>query len=156
MGRIAIDNTRANPLNTLDGIYTQILSIKTPSYSSPEILSQFHIIVSTTVLLQDPLPLETLANLPQTDINDVKGTLLHLQSIIWLSGLENTPWIYHISFSDFITDAQCCSNVCHFCVQVGLQHGCIAQNCSQVMDEQLHANICNLKFIWIMRRYSIL
>ena len=147
MRGIAVDNTGANPLNTLDGVYTQILSVGIPLHSSPENLSRFHIVVGTIVLLQDPLPLQALASLLQTNINDVKGALLHLQSIIWLSGPENTPRIYHKSFLDFITDAQRCSNVPRFYVPVGLQHGCIAQNCFRVMDEQLRANICGLKFL---------
>ena len=146
MRGIAVGNTGANPLNTLDGVYTQILNIGIPSNSSPTILSRFHSVVGTIVLLQDPLPLQALANLLQTNIDDIKGALLHLQSIIWLSGPENTPRIYHKSFPDFITDAQRCSNVPRFYIPVGLHHRCIARNCFRVMDEQLRANICSLDF----------
>ena len=97
MRGIAVDNTGANPLNTLDGVYTQILSIGIPSHSSPESLSRVHVVVGTIVLLQDPLPLHALASLLQTNINDAKGALLlHLQLIIWLSGPENTPRIYSL------------------------------------------------------------
>ena len=146
MRGIAVDNTGTNPWNTLDGVYTQILRVAIPSNSSPIILSRFHSVVGTIVLLQDPLPLRALASLLQTDIGDVKGALLHLQSIIWLSGPEKTPRIYHKSFPDFITDAQRCSSDRRFCVPVGLHQGWIAWNCFRVMDEQLRANICDLKF----------
>ena len=143
---ITVDKTGITPLNTLDGVYAQILSVAIPSNSPPEILSRFHSVIGTIVLLQDPLPLRPLAILLQTDSNEVKGALVHLQSIIFLSGPENTPRIYHRSFPDFITDAKRCSHNPRFHVSIGMRHACIAQNCFRVMDKQLRANICDLKF----------
>ena len=143
---ITVDGTGVTPLNTLDGVYTQILSVAIPSDSSSEILSRFHLVIGTIVLLQDPLPLRPLAILLHTHPNDVKGALAHLQSIIFFSGPEDTPRIYHKSFLDFITDAKRCSHDPRFCVSIGIQHACIARNCFRVMDEQLRANICDLKF----------
>ena len=65
----------------------------------------------------------------------------------WLSGPENdTPRIYHKSFPEFTTDARRCSNVPRFHVPIEFQHGRIARDCFRVMDEQLRANICDLKF----------
>lgn len=146
MQGIAIDNTGTNPLNTLDGIYTQILNVAIPPKSPPAILSRFHSVVGTITLLQDPLALRPLASLLQIGIDDVKGALTHLQSIISLNGPQSTPRIYHKSFPDFITDAGRCSNDPRFHISVGMQHASIAQNCFRVMDEQLRANICDLKF----------
>ena len=143
---ITVDETGVTPLNTLDGVYTQILGVAIPSNSSPEILSRFHSVIGTIVLLQDPLPLRPLAILLRMDVNDVRGALVHLQSIIFLSGPENTPRIYHKSFPDFITDSRRCSHDPRFHVSIGIQHACIARNCFRVMDEQLRANICDLKF----------
>ena len=110
MRGITVDKTGVTPLNTLDGVYTQILSVAIPSNSSPEILSRFHSVVGTIILLRDPLPLRPLAILLQTDPNDVKGALVHFQSIIFLREPENTPRIYHKSFPDFITDVKRCSH----------------------------------------------
>ena len=146
MQAMTIDKTGATPLNTLDGVYTQILSVAIPSNSSPDILSRFHSVVGTIVLLRDPLPLRSLAILIQTDTNDVRGALIHLRSIIFLTGPEDTPRIYHKSFPDFITDAKRCSHDPRFHVSIGIRHACIARNCFRVMDEQLRANICDLKF----------
>ena len=61
MRGITVDKTRVTPLNTLDGVYTQILSVVIPSNSSPEILFRFHSVAGTIVLLRDPLPLRPLA-----------------------------------------------------------------------------------------------
>ena len=144
MRGITVDKTRVTPLNMLDGVYTQILSVAIPSNSSPEILSRFHSVVGTIVLLQNPLPFRPLAILLQTDPNDVKGALVH--SIIFLREPENAPRIYHKSFPDFITDAKRCSHDPRFHVSIGIQHACIARNCFRVMDEQLRENICDLKF----------
>ena len=146
MQGIAVDNTGVNPLNVLDGVYTQILSIAIPSKSSPVILSRFHSVVGTIILLQDPLGLRPLASLLKIDINDVKGALLRLQSVISLTGPESTPRIYHKSFPDFITDAKRCSNDPRFHVSIGKRHACIARDCFRVMDEQLRENICDLGF----------
>ena len=155
MRGIAVDNT-GTPLNTLDGVYAQILSVAVPSNYPRDVLTRFHSVVGTIILLQDPLPLQALVSLLQSntdhvndqiDIDYVNGALVHLQSIIWLSGPENdTPRIYHKSFLDFLTDEQRCSNVPRFYVPVGLQHGYIARKCFQVMDNQLRANICDLEF----------
>ena len=78
MRGITVDKTGVTPLNMLDGVYTQILSVAIPSNSSPEILSRFHSVVGTIILLRDPLRLRPLAILLQTDPNDVKGALVHL------------------------------------------------------------------------------
>ena len=145
MQAITTNNTGVNPLNTLDGVYTHILSVAIPSNSCPDILSRFHSVVGTIVLLQDPLSLRPLASLLHMEINDVKGALTHLQSIIFLSRPENAPRIYHKSFPDFITDVKRCSNG-RFYVSIGKQHSHIARNCFRIMDEQLCTNICDLKF----------
>ena len=145
MQAIIVNNTRVNPLNTLDGVYTQILSVAIPLNSSLDILSRFHSVIGAIVLLRDPLPIRALASLLHTDTNDIKGALVRLQSIIYLNGPENTPRIYHKSFPDFITDANRCSND-RFHVSIGIQHARIVRNCFRVMDEQLRANICGLGF----------
>ena len=143
---ITVDGTGVTPLNTLDGVYTQILSVAIPSDSSPAILSRFHLVIGTIVLLQDPLPIRPLAILLHTDPDDIKASLAHLQSIIFLSGPEDTPCIYHKSFPDIITNTERCSHDPRFRVSIGIQHAFIARNCFRVMDEQLRANICDLKF----------
>ena len=139
-------NTGVTPLNTLDGVYTQILSVAIPPNSSPDILSRFHSVIGTIVLLQDPLPIRPLASLLQTDTNYVRGALIHLRSIIFLTGPEDTPRIYHKSFPDFITDEKRCSHDPRFHISIGIQHARIARSCFQVMDEQLRENICDLKY----------
>ena len=138
--------TASNSLNTLDWIYTQTLNIAIPPNSSPDILSRFHSLIGMIVLSKDPLPIRPLAILLQTGPNDVKVALVHLQSIIFLAEPEDTPRIYHKSFSDFITNAERCSHDPRFHISIGTQHAFIARNCFRVMDEQLHPNICDLKF----------
>ena len=146
MQAIAVGTTGVTPLNTLDGVYTQILSVAIPRNSSTDILNRFHSVVGTIALLRDPLPLRHLAILLRVDTNDIKRALLHLRSIIFLSGPEETPRIYHKSFPDFITDPKRCSHDPRFYVSIGIQHVRIARNCFRVMDEQLRENICDLKF----------
>ena len=143
---VNVGNTRVTPLNTLDGVYTQILSIAIPLKSSPDILLRFHSVISTIVLLQDPLPIPSLASLLATGTDDIISMLIHLRSIIFLTGLEDTPRIYHKSFPDFITDTKHCSHDSRFHISIGIQHAHIAQNCFRVMDEQLWENICDLKY----------
>ena len=143
---VDVGNMGVTPLNTLDGVYTQILSVAIPPNSSPDILSRFHSVIGTIVLLQDPLPIQPLASLLHTDTNYVRGALIHLRSIIFLTGPEHTPRIYHKSFPDFITDEKRCSYDPRFHISIGVQHARIARNCFRVMEEQLRANICDLKF----------
>ena len=145
MQAITVDKAGANPLHTLDGVYAHILSVAIPSNSSLDIFSRFHSVVGTIVLLRDPLPLRALASLLHIENNDVKGALAHLQSIIFLSGPENAPRIYHKSFPDFLTDVKRCSDD-RFHVSIRRQHARIARNCFRVMHDQLRTNICDLKF----------
>ena len=131
----------------LDGVYTQILSVAIPPDSSPDVLLRFHSVIGTIVLLQDLLSIWPLASLLQTDTNNVRGALIHLWSIIFLTGLEDTPQIYHKSFPDFITDEKHCLHDPWFHILIGIQHAHIAQNCFRVMDKQLRENICDLKYL---------
>lgn len=146
MQGIATGNRGSSPFNTLDGIYTEILSVAVPSRSPAYILTRFHNVVGTIVLLQDPLALRPLARLLQIPFNDAKMALVRLQSIISLSGPEETPRIHHKSFPDFITDVERCSDDPRFIIPVGIHHTRIAQSCFRVMNEQMHTNICDLKY----------
>ena len=118
MQAITIDKAGSTPLNTLDSVYIQILSVAIPLNSSPEMLSRFHSVIGTIVLLRDPLPIRPLAILLQRDVNDVKGPLVNFQSIIFLTEPEETPRIYHKSLHDFITDAKLCSHHPRFHVSI--------------------------------------
>ena len=118
MQAMTIDKAGATPLNTLDSVYTQILSVAIPFNSSPEMLSRFHSVISTIVLLRDSLPIRPLAILLQRGVSDVKGPLVNLRSIIFLTEPEETPRIYHKSLHDFITDAKLCSHHPRFHVSI--------------------------------------
>jgi hypothetical protein len=90
-------------IDALDDVYIQILRSAIPE-NSIEIVEHFRLVVGTIVLLQDPLPFQSLANLLDMPPLDITATLNHLHSIIAPSSQDQSPRIYHKSFPDFITD----------------------------------------------------
>jgi gluconate kinase len=134
------------PQRELDVIYLQILRSAVPEDSGNHIVERFQKVVGTIILLQNPLPTRALANLLAMDINDINRALSHLHSIIAPSSLDGSPQIYHKSFPDFITNVERCTMDKRFLITPKMHHSHIAIQCFQIMDHQLHANICNLGF----------
>lgn len=134
------------PEHALDDIYLQILRSAVPDNAGEHIVRRFQKVVGTIVLLQDPLPAKSLANLLAIDINDVSRASSHLHSIIVPSSQDGSPQIYHKSFPDFITDAKCCRMDKRFLITPKVHHARIAVDCFRTMDCYLHENICDLGF----------
>jgi hypothetical protein len=95
------------PFKTLDDFYTIVLRSAVPTNCDSYIAERYQAVVGAIIVVQDPLPLEALANLIGLDSADVQAVLDHLQPVILL-GSNAVPRIYHKSFFDFVTDAERC------------------------------------------------
>jgi hypothetical protein len=130
----------------LDDVYMQILRSAVPEGSGNHLVKGFRKVVGTIILLQDPLPLESLAGLLSMTISEIKRTLNHLHSIIAPGSRDRSPQVYHKSFPDFITDAERCRMDKRFFIAPEEHHSDIVAHCFRIMDRDLRENICELGF----------
>ncbi|KAF5318073.1 hypothetical protein D9619_012168 [Psilocybe cf. subviscida] len=100
------------PYRQLDGLYLQILDSVFADSDDDYYIQRFRAIVGSIVLLERPLPLESLANLiGDHSVEDIMETLYHLHSIIIVPAVNSeAPRTYHLSFPNFITSSDRCTN----------------------------------------------
>jgi hypothetical protein len=96
----------------LDGLRLQILHATQPKQNPTIVQDRFQAVVSSVVLLRDPLPPEVLARFVNYGCADlVRRVLSQLRSVIIpLSENTNAPRIHHPSLPDFLTDPSRCSD----------------------------------------------
>ncbi|KAF5320983.1 hypothetical protein D9619_001411 [Psilocybe cf. subviscida] len=100
------------PYRQLDGLYLQILGTILTDSSDEYYTQRFRRIVGTIVLLERPLPLVSLAKfLGDYSVAEILDTLYHLHSIVIVPVVDSeAPRTYHLSFPNFITNANRCTN----------------------------------------------
>jgi hypothetical protein len=133
-------------MNALDDVYIQILRTAFPDNSDDDMIKGFQEVVGTIVLLRDPLPFRSLANLLGIKPISIIATLNHLHSIIAPGSQDQSPRIHHKSFPDFVMDAERCRKDSRFFIAPSEHHFRIADRCFRIMDLHLQQNICNLSF----------
>ncbi|KAF5328761.1 hypothetical protein D9619_011564 [Psilocybe cf. subviscida] len=100
------------PYRQLDGLYLQILESVFADSGDDYYVQRFRKIVGSIALLERPLPLLSLANLlGNYTVEEINETLYHLHSIIVVPATPlEAPRTYHLSFPDFITNANRCTS----------------------------------------------
>ncbi|KAF5327868.1 hypothetical protein D9619_004592 [Psilocybe cf. subviscida] len=110
-----IPNDNVEPYMHLDQLYLNILETAftgIPDTKNNYYSTRFQNIVGSIVLMQKPLPLEAFANfLHKYTVDDIKQTLYYLHSIFIVPDeISETLRTYHLSFPNFITHADRCTN----------------------------------------------
>jgi hypothetical protein len=127
----------------LDGMYLQIITGAAQTSGNPlpheRALAN---ILSTVVLLQEPMDAPTLARLA----GEAKraGAILPLLSAVLLVDETAPVRLFHPSFPDFITDEGRCSDK-RFLVMRAEGHLRLAIRCLEIMNAGLRENICDLE-----------
>ncbi|KAF5328777.1 hypothetical protein D9619_011548 [Psilocybe cf. subviscida] len=100
------------PYQQLDGLYLQILDSVFAESSDAYYVQRFRRIVGSIVLLERPLPLASLAKLlGDYSVEEVMESLYHLHSILIVPAVSSeAPRTYHLSFPNFITNSNRCTN----------------------------------------------
>ncbi|KAF5328627.1 hypothetical protein D9619_011556 [Psilocybe cf. subviscida] len=124
------------PYQQLDGLYLQILDSVFADSGDAYYVQRFRKIVGTIVLLERPLSLGSLAKfLEEYSVEDITETLYHLHSIIIVptvdSGVLRT---YHLSFPNFITNSNRCTNPQPY-VDPGKQAQYLFLRCLTIMEK---------------------
>jgi len=128
----------------MDKVYTLIIRSARPD-PAVDWSRRFQKIVGAIVLLQDPLTCEALAKLLNAEVDEVCRTLSNLHSLLTASERDGTFWIYHKSFTDFITNQERCYLDPEFYINPALHHMRIAGGCLRMMNDNLTFNMCNLE-----------
>jgi hypothetical protein len=127
----------------LDGMYLQIIAGAAQTSGNP-LLHEHALanILSTVVLLQEPMNVPALASLASED--EQAGALLPLLSAVLLMDKTTPVQLFHPSFPDFITDEGRCSDK-RFLVRRAEGHLRLAIRCLEIMIAGLRENICDLE-----------
>lgn len=129
----------------LDQIYLQILQSGVLNGTDVERnIRNFQKVIGTILVLENPLPLDTLAAFLGMKKYRLETVLLPLHSIIAPRSIDQAPQIYHKSFPDFITDPKRCTEDKLYIVP-DKHHAEAAMYCFNVMNTELHQNMYNLQ-----------
>jgi hypothetical protein len=127
----------------LDGMYLQIIAGAAQTSGNPlpheRALAD---ILSTVVLLQEPMHAPALASLAGE--GQRAGAILPLLSAVLLVDDTAPVRLFHPSFPDFITDKGRCSDARFLVKRVG-GHLQLAIRCLEIMNFNLRENICDLE-----------
>jgi hypothetical protein len=127
----------------LDGMYLQIIAEAAQTSGNPLLHERaLANILSTVVLLQEPMDAPALASLA----GETKraGAILPLLSAVLLVDDTAPVRLFHPSFPDFITDDGRCSDK-RFLVRHAEGHLRLAIRCLEIMNAGLRENICDLE-----------
>ncbi|KIL61130.1 hypothetical protein M378DRAFT_13692 [Amanita muscaria Koide BX008] len=97
------------PFKDLDPFYTVILRNVAPVDCDDDIVDRYQLVVGAIISVQYPLPITTLAQLIDVDVEEIRAVIVNLQSVILL-GDDDIPRIYHKSFPEYITDSKRCKD----------------------------------------------
>ncbi|KAJ3486529.1 hypothetical protein NLI96_g4180 [Meripilus lineatus] len=125
----------------LDQLYLHVLQSTVGRPDDPGHIRCLRATLAAIVLLRNPIPLAALAALIGYDPEHVLISLYRLHSIILVpSTIQDTPKIFHLSFSDFITDSSRCTDQ-KFYVDVQSQEVSLLLQCLGTMKKSLHFNM---------------
>ncbi|KAF3281166.1 hypothetical protein TWF970_002333 [Orbilia oligospora] len=137
----------ANPEKSLSLVYLQIIKQRVKKKTPTQISimrREFQDIIGTIVLLQTPLPQNSLLQLIDIEESKAQARLDGFQSVI---NLPTTPdgviKTFHLSFREFLLDSQT-KEQSPLWIDEYRVHGFIAKRCIAVMKKHLRKNICDL------------
>jgi WD40 repeat protein len=127
----------------LDDMYSEILMQAAKTSSNPRKHEcALKNVISTVVLLQEPVPASALAVLAGEEIRT--AALLPLLSAVLLVDESAPVRLFHPSFPEFILSEERCQDK-RFLVRAPEDHLHLAVRCLEVLNVHLQENICNIK-----------
>ena len=126
----------SGPYSHLNMLYQRVLDAALPvEHHGGPLHTRLQSVLGALCVLQDPLPLSSLARIIGLKEREVTGVLQHLHSVI-LVPLSNTDplRIFHQSFANFLTTPGPCSSAFH--IQEREYHTRLLIQCLTLMAEQ--------------------
>ncbi|QRW26131.1 Vegetative incompatibility protein HET-E-1 [Rhizoctonia solani] len=126
----------------IDALYTAVLNSALSEDGLEDKLEDIRLVLWTVLLAQEPIGLETIANLAGIGSRRrVAQALPSLRSVLHQSERTELVSTLHASFPEFMLDSERSKK--HFCNS--LEHSqYLAWRCFAIMKEQLRFNICGL------------
>jgi len=131
----------------IDALYLQVLDFHFKN-SDGTTFELFKAVLGTIVVAKTPLHHNDLKYFlrrrQDEDARKISVILRRLSSVISEGDGDGTLRLKHLSFSEFLSDAErCCDH--RFVIDQSKQHHSLALTCLQLMNEGLRFNICDLE-----------
>ncbi|KAF3162624.1 hypothetical protein TWF225_002409 [Orbilia oligospora] len=137
----------ANPEKSLSLVYLQIIKQRVKNKTPTQISimrREFQDIIGTIVLLQTPLPQNSLLQLIDIGESKAQARLDGFQSVINLpANPDGVIKTFHLSFREFLLDSQT-KEQSPLWIDEYRVHRFIAKRCIAIMKKHLRKNICDL------------
>lgn len=139
----------AGPEKQLDQIYITVLkdSIRQDydDEEKEELYESLREVLGSIVTLLSPLPMNSLANLLDIEVEFVNETLADMHTIFNIPSQKNRAiHLHHPTFRDFLLDKERCRNL-DFQIDENEAHKALGESCVRLMSKMLKQNICGLQ-----------
>jgi hypothetical protein len=132
------------PYQHLDALYLSILHQAVPSGPSGPIKRRLRTVLGQLFTFREPLPTVVMERFCELDHGDVKRALLYLHSLIQVPDADSeAPHVFHLSFSDFITNPTRCTDG-DLVVDVESAERDVLLSCFGHLSSQLHRNMAGI------------
>ncbi|KAB5590557.1 Vegetative incompatibility protein HET-E-1 [Ceratobasidium theobromae] len=139
---LAVDSKSHEKHAQIDALYTTILTTGLEAEGlEPEERKRMERVVWTAVCAREPILVETLAALIQSDEDQALAALEPFRSVLHVSEHTGLVSTLHASFPDYVFSQDRSGK---FCCDLGTHSQLLTQRCLEVMKGQLRFNICNL------------
>ncbi|KAH9021846.1 hypothetical protein EDB85DRAFT_2152139 [Lactarius pseudohatsudake] len=132
------------PYERLDALYLSILHQAVPSGASGSIKRRLRTVLGQLVTFREPLPMVVMEKFCGLGSGDVRRALHSLHSLIQVPTSDfQPPRVYHLSFSDFITDIRRCGDG-DLVVDIDFAEREVLLSCLGHLSTQLHRNMAGI------------
>lgn len=141
-----LDSTVYEGQSGIDELYTLLLSnaFSHIRRDDSEFLDRLLLVVSTVVLLRQPIPIASLARLQNLTPEHVFTSLRSLHSVLFVPTSDSEPIrVLHKSFPDYLTSHQRCTDD-RFYIDSLDHHTTLTVRCLELMTTALKGNTCNI------------
>jgi len=141
-------NQTSSEGSNLDRTYLPVLQqlvVGLTDSKKEKLALEFRKIIGTIVILEDHLPVSSLASLLDISKTDIDSRLRFLHSVLNIPSDQELPVrLLHLSFRDFLVDPEK-RGKSWFWVDEPKTHEMIGTRCLEVMSCYLRKNLCDLK-----------
>ena len=140
-----ISDYDTSPYHFLDNLYLHLVQKAMPLSKRKQMLARYQAVVGTIVTIVNPLSIVSLAHLLALRVENVKGALTYLPSVISLpTSPDEKPQIYHPSCPEFIKDPNRCKDP-DLVIVSSDHHRRLAAQCLVHMMTHLKRDICEIR-----------
>ncbi|KAB5588635.1 Vegetative incompatibility protein HET-E-1 [Ceratobasidium theobromae] len=139
---LAVDSKSKEKHAQIDSLYTAILeAVLKAGGLEPEERERMERVIWTAVCAREPIPVETMAALVESDEDQTLAALEPFRSVLHVSDHTGLVSTLHASFPDYILSQ---TRSGEFFCDMRTHSQLLGRRCLEIMKGQLRFNICNL------------